>query len=194
MSIFNVKARGTAPPGVAAESVEESEGIPDFDLLAARRWPSLVRTGYLLTGDVGAGQDLAQTALASCYAHWDKVSRARDVDAYLHRVLVNAHRTRMRRRRVREVAWDRRTEASAAASVDFAPAAAWRVTVNRALAALPPRQRAVLVLRFWSDLTEAQVAAAMGCSVGTVKSQTSKALAKLRLDPALRLDPSEGQS
>ncbi len=197
MSIHNSAVR-SAVAATAAEKADESGDVPEFEVVAAGRWTTMVRTAYLLTGDNGLAQDLAQSTLASVYVHWGKVSRARDIDAYLHRILINTHLSRLRRRRVREVELDDRTarDATAAdsATADFAAAAAWRVTVNEALAALPPRQRAVLVLRFWSDLTEVQTAVAMGCSVGTVKSQTFKALAKLRLDPALQRDLTEGQS
>ena len=194
MSIHNVSVRRAVAVAAAEKAGENGGDVPEFEALVAGRWTALVRTAYLLTGDDGQAQDLAQSALAAVYAHWGKVSRAQNVEAYLHRVLVNTHLARMRRRRFREVELDGRTEAGAATTADFESAAAWRVTVNGALATLPPRQRAVLVLRFWSDMTEAQVAAAMGCSVGTVKSQTFKALAKLRLNPTLQRDFTEGQA
>jgi RNA polymerase sigma-70 factor (sigma-E family) len=154
------------------------DGAPgEFSEFAHGRWPGLVRLAYGITGDRGLAEDLAQTALAGAYASWPRVCRAGDPDAYLRRILLNAHRRGFRRRRV--------TEQLQAAVPDFAladPAERHqdRSVIIAALLTLPPRQREVVVLRFWLDLTETQVAATLGCTVGTVKSQTSRALAKLR--------------
>lgn len=154
------------------------DGAPtDFSEFAHGRWPGLVRLAYGITGDRGLAEDLAQTALASAYASWPRVCQADDPDAYLRRILLNAHRRGFRKRRV--------TEQLQATVPDFAladPAERHldRSVIIAALLTLPRRQRAVVVLRFWLDLTEAQVAATLGCTVGTVKSQTSRALAKLR--------------
>jgi RNA polymerase sigma-70 factor (sigma-E family) len=154
----------------------------EFSEFAHGRWPGLVRLAYGITGDRGLAEDLAQTALASAYASWPRVRRADDPDAYLRRILLNAHRRGFRKRRV--------TEQLQATVPDFAladPAERHqdRRVIIAALLTLPPRQRAVVVLRFWLDLTETQVAATLGCTVGTVKSQTSRALAKLRASAAL---------
>ena len=193
MSIHSTSVR-RAVIAAAADRADAGGGdLAEFEVLVAARWTMLHRTAYLLTGDNGLAQDLAQSTLAAAYAHWGKVVRARNVDGYLHRILVNTHLSRLRRRRVQEVALDIRPEGSDAATADFAADIAWRVTVNQALDALPPRQRAVLVLRFWSDMTEAQTAETLGCSVGNVKSQTFKALAKLRLDPTLQRDHMEAR-
>ena len=151
----------------------------EFSEFAHNRWPGLVRLAYGITGDRGLAEDLAQTALANAFASWKRVSRADDPDAYLRRIVVNAHRGSFRRRRVSEHLTAEPPDTCAPQS-DPARMHGDRASIIAALAALPRRQREVLVLRFWLDLTEVQVAASLGCSVGTVKSQTSRALAKLR--------------
>ncbi len=149
----------------------------EFSEFAHSRWPGLVRLGYGLTGDRGLAEDLAQTALASAYASWHRVAQAADPDAYLRRILINAYRAGHRKRRIAEHLSAAPPETG---SADPAAQHSDRAAIIAALLALPPRQRAVIVLRFWLDLTEAQVAVALGCSIGTVKSQASRALAKLR--------------
>jgi RNA polymerase sigma-70 factor (sigma-E family) len=124
-------------------------------------------------------EDLAQTALANAYASWSRVRKADDPDAYVRRIVLNAHRGSFRKRRVSE----RLTESPPdilAPVPDPAGEHGDRATVIAALGTLPRKQREVLVLRCWLDLTEAQVAATLGCSVGNVKSQTSRALSRLR--------------
>jgi RNA polymerase sigma-70 factor (sigma-E family) len=153
----------------------------DFAEYAHSHWPTLVRLAYGLTGDRGLAEDLAQTALANAYASWSRVRRADDPDAYLRRIVVNAYRGAFRKRRVAEQLSESPPELGARfTAADPADQQANRAAVIAALATLPPRQREVVLLRFWLDLTEAQVAATLGCSVGTVKSQASRALAKLR--------------
>jgi RNA polymerase sigma-70 factor (sigma-E family) len=151
--------------------------VAEFSDFAHSRWPRLVRLAYGITGDRGLAEDLAQTALANAYKSWSRVRRAEDPDAYLRRIVINAHRGGLRKRRVIE----QLSESPPAAIVaDPASQHSERAPVIAALLTLPRRQREVLVLRFWLDLTEAQVAATLGCSVGNVKSQASRALAKLR--------------
>ncbi|MEY9875773.1 RNA polymerase sigma-70 factor (sigma-E family) [Streptacidiphilus sp. MAP12-33] len=164
---------------------------PDFHEFAASRWPRLFRLALLLTDDQGLAEDLAQSALTAVYASWNRVRRADDPDAYARRILLNTHLGRFRRKRPKEiplVAEDGPAVPDPAGAVDT------RLALNAALASLPPRQRAVVVLRYWSDLTEEQTAASLGCSVGTVKSQASKAMAKLRVHPALAHAPEEVHS
>ncbi len=153
--------------GVAAE----------FSEFAHSRWPGLVRLGYGLTGDRGLAEDLAQTALANAYASWSRVRRADDPDAYLRRILLNSYRSGFRKRRVSE---DLTALVPETATEDPVSPHDDRAAVIAAVATLPPKQRAAVVLRFWLDLTDAQAAEILGCSVGNVKSQTSRALAKLR--------------
>jgi RNA polymerase sigma-70 factor (sigma-E family) len=151
-------------------SADDSE---DFKTFAASRWPGLVRLAFGLTGDRWLAEDIAQTALARAYVAWRRVSRADDPDAYVRRILVNASNRRFRRHRVTEQPGE------------LPDLVGERAALLAALRQLPPRQRAVIVLRYWQDLTDAQIAAALGCSPGTVRSQLSRALAKLRANPAL---------
>jgi len=144
-------------------------------------WRRLVCLGYALTGDRGLGEDLAQTALAKAYASWPKVARAGNPDAYVRKIVVNASRDGFRRRRVDELLTDALPEV---VTGDLA-ALEQRPALFSALMKLPAGQRAVVVLRYWLDLTETETAAAIGCSVGNVKSQASRALAKLRLSVEL---------
>jgi RNA polymerase sigma-70 factor (sigma-E family) len=144
-------------------------------------WPRLVRLGYALTGDRGLGEDLAQTALAKAYASWPRVTRAGDPDAYVRKIVLNACRDGFRRRRVNELLTDSPPEAMAGDMASFEQ----RPALFAALMKLPAGQRAVVVLRYWLDLTETETAAAVGCSVGNVKSQASRALAKLRMSEEL---------
>jgi RNA polymerase sigma-70 factor (sigma-E family) len=145
------------------------------------RWPDLVRLAYGLTGDRWLAEDLAQTALASACNAWWRVRRANDPDAYVRRILINASNRRFRRRRPAEEI----RGLPEAPVADPAALADQRSDLMTALRGLPPRQRAVIVLRYWGDLTDAQVAALLGCSEGTVRSQAWRALAKLRVSAAL---------
>ena len=149
----------------------------EFDGFMRGRWPAMVRLAYALTGDAGHAEDLAQTAFARAYASWGRVRRAGDPDAYVRRIVINTHRSRFRRHRVTEELRGDLTDTAGAASQ---PGPEGRSELLDALGRLGPRQRAVVVLRYWLDLSEAETAAALGCSVGTVKSQASRALATLR--------------
>ncbi|MGC0376360.1 SigE family RNA polymerase sigma factor [Streptomyces sp. SAI-229] len=155
----------------------------EFQEFVRARWTRLVRTAYLLTGDVHHAEDLTQTALAKAYRSWRRVSRSDRPEAYVRRILVSCNSDRFRKRRV--------TEALTAAppeTVGRDEAVSWadeRSALLTALGTLPPKQRAVIVMRYWEDLPEAEVAEMLGCSPGTVKSQASKALAKLRTHPGL---------
>jgi RNA polymerase sigma-70 factor (sigma-E family) len=133
----------------------------------------------LLTGDRHDAEDLAQAAFERACAAWGRVRRADNPDAYLHRVLVNCHRSRFRKRRVAEHPVAAMPEGLRLVQ-DHAEAHGERDALMAALGDLAPRQRAVIVLRFYEDLTEAQTADVLRCSIGTVKSQTVKALARLR--------------
>jgi len=147
-------------------------------------WPRLVRLGYVLTGDRGLAEDVAQTALARAYASWPRVIRAGDPEAYVRKIIINSSRDRFRRRRVSELLTGSPPEPPG----DRGGGLAWledRSILLAALMSLPVGQRAAVVLRYWMDLTETETAAVLGCSVGNVKSQASRALAKLRLSPDL---------
>lgn len=164
----------------------------EFRVFMAARWPALVRTAYLLTGDRHHAEDLAQTALEKAAVHWDRVCAVDEPDAYVRRILVNAHLSWFRRRRVAEVSSPDVPEPRAReVEADAATRVAQRAEILAALASLPRRQRAVVVLRYWEDMTEAQTAALLGCSVGTVRSQAHRALQKLRVSPLLAETASE---
>lgn len=156
-----------------------SGSADEFTEFMTGRWPAFVRFGYGLTGDVGLAEDLAQTALARAYAAWPRVRRTADPDAYVRRIMVNSNRNRFRGRRVPEFLTGSPPELAAACQIDGDDVAA-AGELRAALLSLPAGQRAVVVLRYWMDLSEAETAATLGCSVGNVKSQAARALAKLR--------------
>jgi RNA polymerase sigma-70 factor (sigma-E family) len=142
--------------------------------------PRLFRTALLLAGqDRAAAEDLLQVALERAYRHWARVCRSGDPERYVQRILANASNDRWRRAARRPERLLRPGEADPLAQ-DQSDAVAERDFLLRALATLPPRQRTVLVLRYFNDLSEAEIAGALGCSVGTVKSQASRGLARLR--------------
>jgi RNA polymerase sigma-70 factor (sigma-E family) len=148
----------------------------DFDRFVAEGTDGLLRTAYLIVGDLHEAEDLVQETLFKVARRWPKVSRMDYPAAYARRILVNlALRGSPKRSR-------RRTELSETCPGDpAAPAAPLdrHDELHAALAALPPRQRTVLVLRYFLDLPEAEVAAALQCSLGTVKSTASRGLARL---------------
>jgi RNA polymerase sigma-70 factor (sigma-E family) len=161
----------------------------DFEAWLVAREPALQRTAHLLTGDVHTAQDLVQTTLAKLYLAWDRINDHGSVDAYARKILVNEHRTAWRRpvRRRELVTAEVPERAAPEREYDGARDAVWAF-----VATLAPKQRAVIVLRFYEQLTEAEIADLMGISVGTVKSQSSRALAALRTHlhdhPELSLD------
>jgi RNA polymerase sigma-70 factor (sigma-E family) len=162
----------------------------EFDAFMRGRWPVMVRLGYALTGDVGHAEDLAQAAFARAYASWGRVRRAGDPDAYVRRIVINEHHGRFRKRRVAEELRGDLGDTAGGQQAHQAVDDRWALL--DALRALGPRQRAVVVLRYWLDLSEAETAAALNCSVGTVKSQASRALATLRMNAAIRDGDSAG--
>ena len=150
-----------------------SGGERDFEEFVAARSGALLRTAYLLTGSHQDAEDLVQTALLQAVPRWGRV---REHEPYVRRILVHESVSRWRRRRWRETSTDRLPEL-AAGPTDLDE----RLVLRQALARLAPRQRAVIVLRYFDDLTEVQTADALGISVGTVKSQSRDALARLRV-------------
>jgi RNA polymerase sigma-70 factor (sigma-E family) len=147
-----------------------------FDEFVAARSRALLRTAYLLTHDHALAEDLVQASLAKAWFAWKRIHG--EPEPYVRKILVNTYASWWRRK------WhgEQPTESLPERAVEDAtePTDLWT-----AMERLPRRMRAVVVLRYFEDLTEAQTADALGCSVGTVKSQTSKALANLRIDPAL---------
>lgn len=154
---------------------------PAFERFVADSSTSLLRSAYLLAGELGAAEDLLQVTLLRTAAHWRSAAQA--PEAYARRVLVNAARDRWRRagRRVTERPLEeQRIPRAYALAGDHAEAVGGRDEVINALARLPFEQREVLVFRFFADLSVAETAAATGASQGTVKSRTSRALARMR--------------
>lgn len=146
----------------------------DFEAFARASQRKLYRTAYLLCGNAEGARDLTQTTLAKVFQHWRRVSAADHPDAYARTVLTRTFLAE-RRRRLRDLL--AHTRADPPPRPEHAEL---RVTLLAALAALPPRARAMVVLRYWEDLSVETVTGLLRCSEGTVKSQCSRALAKLR--------------
>jgi RNA polymerase sigma-70 factor (sigma-E family) len=164
-----MRARNRTRPSAATD-------VEFADWMAARQ-ARLVRTAYLLTGSQHAAEDLVQTTLTKLYLAWDRIVDHQHVDAYAQRALVNEHRSTWRRASRRpEVLSDAPPETGQPApQYDGEREVVWQFVQG-----LPPRQRAVIVLRYYEDLSEAEIADLLGISAGTVKSQASRALAALR--------------
>jgi RNA polymerase sigma-70 factor (sigma-E family) len=166
-------------PGVMVD--EERRKV--FDEFARARMPELLRFGHALTGSPHAAADLVQDALERTMLAWPRVEKQGDPEGYVRRIMVNRNISIWRRRRretlVLEVPEDGGRRAAGAQEPVMRDLALW----DR-IRALPPRQRTVIVLRYYEDMSEAQIASVMGSSVGTVKSQASRALAALRRDAA----------
>ncbi len=153
----------------------DAQSERDFSEFVAARSMTLLRVAHVLTGDQHRAEDLVQGALTKLAARWQRVD---DPDAYVRRVIYNDQVSVWRRRaRIRE---DPVAEAPDRPAADGFAGAERRIDLRSALSRLGPRQRAVLVLRFFEDLPEAEVARLLGCSVGTVRSQAHRALARLR--------------
>ncbi|MDG4834747.1 SigE family RNA polymerase sigma factor [Solwaraspora sp. WMMD1047] len=150
----------------------------EFTAFVNARGAALLRVASALAGDRHAGEDLLQSALAKAYARWPRIRG--DAEPYVRRILYNDQVSGWRRRgrRPAEVSLDALPDRAAGGHLDHDTAV--RLLLQDALRTLPPRQRAVLVLRYLEDLSVEQTAEALGCQVGTVASQASRALAKLR--------------
>lgn len=161
---------------------------PTFEEYVAARGDWLHATAWLLTGDHQRAEDLVQTALGKTWPRWSRiaVSGEGSYDAYVRKVMMNTYITWWHRRWTKEYPAETLPDVDETRpGTDDADDVARRHDVATALAVLPRGQRAVVVLRYFHDLTEAQTAEALGCSIGTVKSQSSRALATLRTSPAL---------
>ncbi len=168
--------RGVAVATRAQDKDERKDA--EFAAYMSARQPSLLRTAYLLTGDQHTAEDLVQTALAKLYLAWDRVQDRGMIDSYVRRILVNENNSLWRRAwKKREVSTDTLPDHQGVSDRhdDGQSAALWEFVQT-----LPRKQRAVVVLRYYEDLSEAEVAEILGISVGTVKSQSSRALAGLR--------------
>jgi RNA polymerase sigma-70 factor (sigma-E family) len=155
-------------------------GSEDFEAFVQARTPALLRSAYLLTGDQHLAEDLVQSALVRTHRAWSRVSALGNAEAYTRRAMYHLQVSWWRRRRVAESFSSPTARPDGSAEPDHAEQTALRLSLRAALGQLPARQRAVVVLRFFDDLTEAQAAEMLGVTVGTVKSQTARALARLR--------------
>jgi RNA polymerase sigma-70 factor (sigma-E family) len=173
---------------VAADDVADgSAGIDDpaFRDYVRERSRALLRTAYLLTGNRADAEDLVQSALAKTYLAWDRIEDRGALDGYVRRAMVNTHISWWRRRRVEEYPTD---EVPDQVVADHAMSSDIQEAVRRAVDRLPQRMRAAVTLRFYEDMTEAEIAEVLGVSLGTVKSTVSRAVAKLRIDAELQAD------
>lgn len=164
--------------------------IEEFSLFVRARSGELQRVAWLLTGNWALAEDLVQSSLAKTWQRWRSIERRDAPEAYVRRVLMTTFLASRRRRWHRELSLARLPEV--ADRRDVASDVAQRDAVAAALRRLPNRQRAVIVLRYFLDLSEQASAEALHCSVGTVKSQTSRALTTLRANDALRATMVEG--
>jgi RNA polymerase sigma-70 factor (sigma-E family) len=150
----------------------------EFTSFAEAAAPRLLETAFLLCGNWQAAEDLTQTTLAKVFAAWNRIRSLDAAPAYARRTLLNFYFLEYRKKRLREVLsgdiWDLPERATEPKTPEL------RMELTAALAALPPKARAVVVLRYWEDMSIDQVAAQLGCSAGNVKSQSNRALEKLR--------------
>ncbi|WP_037763556.1 SigE family RNA polymerase sigma factor [Streptomyces sp. FXJ7.023] len=172
-------ATALAPASAAAGT--QTFPYPSFSSYVKARQPVLLRTARSLTANPSDAEDLLQTALTKTYVAWERIEDHRALDGYVRRALLNTRTSQWRKRKVDEFACDELRPAGDAP----AERQALRDAMWRAITKLPARQRAMVVLRYYEDLSEAQTAEVLGVSVGTVKSAVSRALGKLREDPEL---------
>jgi RNA polymerase sigma-70 factor (sigma-E family) len=158
---------------------------PEFREYVTSRGRALLRTAYLLTGNLADAEDLLQAALAKTYLAWDRIEDRGALDGYVRRAMVNTHISWWRRRRLQEFPTDELPDRAVA---DHAGDSDLQETLRRAIERLPQRMRTAVVLRYYEDMTEAEVAERLGVSLGTVKSTVSRAVAKLRIDADLLAD------
>ncbi len=176
----------TAPrPRSASQAERGRREDPGFGEYVTARSRSLLRTAYLLTGNRADAEDLVQAALAKTYLAWERIEDRGAVDGYVRRAMVNTHISWWRRRRLEEFPTD---EVPDQAVADHAGHSDLQDSLRRAVDRLPQRMRAAVVLRYYEDMTEAEIADVLGVSLGTVKSTVSRAVAKLRIDADLLAD------
>jgi RNA polymerase sigma-70 factor (sigma-E family) len=155
---------------------EEPHGFRDY---VAARQRALLRTARMLTGNQHTAEDLVQATLERVWPRWQRITHDGDPDAYVRKVMVNTYASWWQRKWRGEHPTDEVPETPS--NTDEFARADLADALRRTLPLLTPKQRAVLVLRYYDDLSEAETARVLGCSVGTVKSQTAKALARMRL-------------
>ncbi|MCG7526725.1 SigE family RNA polymerase sigma factor [Streptomyces sp. OfavH-34-F] len=187
--------RSFAPVRTSGSAARSSRGArtsaaphlpyPSFTSFVEARGPVLLRAARSLTANPSDAEDLLQTALTKTYVAWDRIEDHRALDGYVRRALLNTRTSQWRKRKVDEFACDELPEPETVPGPDPAEQQSLHDAMWRAVLRLPARQRAMVVLRYYEDLSEAQTAEVLGVSVGTVKSAVSRALGKLRLDPEL---------
>jgi RNA polymerase sigma-70 factor (sigma-E family) len=160
--------------------VEEPQDFAEFVALSSR---DLLRSAWLLTGNWATAEDLVQTALAKCWSRWDHIVRRDAPEVYVRKVMVTTFLAWRGRRWSNELSTGRVPERSG--SADMYTVVDTRAALVAAIATLPPKQRAVIVLRFFNDLTEAGTADMLGCSISTVKTHLARALRSLQSVPGL---------
>jgi len=180
--------RGDVPAPPKPRAPVNGQGRPhgiadaEFREFVQSRGRSLLHAAYLLTGNVADAEDLVQSALAKTFQAWDRIEDRKALDGYVRRAMVNTHISWWRRRKLDEYPTDDIPDQPVA---DPATATDTYDSLKRAIDRLPQRMRAAVVLRFFEDMTEAEVADILGVSQGTVKSTVSRAVAKLREDVEL---------
>jgi RNA polymerase sigma-70 factor (sigma-E family) len=175
-------AAAHAPWPRAQQEEPPAPGDPAFHEYVTSRSGSLLRMAYLLTRNRADAEDLVQAALAKTYQAWDRIEDRGAVDGYVRRAMVNTHISWWRRRRVEEYPTD---EIPDQPVIDHAGDSEVQDALRRAIERLPQRMRAAVVLRYYEDMSEAEIANVLGVSLGTVKSTVSRAVAKLRIDADL---------
>ncbi|WP_374195636.1 SigE family RNA polymerase sigma factor [Streptomyces sp. MBT53] len=182
------RAAQTQPTVTATAAAATTLTYPSFSSYMRARQPVLLRTARSLTANASDAEDLLQTALTKTYVAWERIEDHRALDGYVRRALLNTRTSQWRKRKVDEFACEELPEPETGGGAeDPAEQQALHDAMWRAIAKLPDRQRAMVVLRYYEDLSEVQTAEVLGVSVGTVKSAVSRALGKLREDPELVL-------
>jgi RNA polymerase sigma-70 factor (sigma-E family) len=155
--------------------------VSEFDAFVRSRSAALLRSAYLLTGDQHLAEDLVQSALARTHRSWGRLHDRGNAEAYTRRIMYHLQVSWWRRRKAESMPGELPEPRRGGGGLDHADQTTIRMTLRAALLKLSVKQRAVLVLRYFEDCSEAEAAELLGVTVGTVKSQTSKALAKLRV-------------
>jgi RNA polymerase sigma-70 factor (sigma-E family) len=166
-------------PSVNQRVEADEQGFRDY---VTARSAALLRTAYLLTGNAADAEDLLQAALAKTYQAWRRIEDFGALDGYVRRAMVNTHISWWRRRRLEEYPTEEIPDQPVA---DHADDSELHDALSRALRRLPDRMRAAVVLRYYEDMSESEIAVVLGISLGTVKSTVSRAVAKLRIDTEL---------
>jgi RNA polymerase sigma-70 factor (sigma-E family) len=181
----SVHVNGATRPVSCGQPGHRAFDDTSFRDYVTTRGPALLRAAYLLTGNRADAEDLVQAALVKTYLAWNRIEDRGALDGYVRRAMINTHISWWRRRKVEEYPTD---EVPDRAVDDHPGNSDLQAALRRAVDRLPERMRAAVVLRYYEDMTEAEIADALGVSLGTVKSTVSRAVAKLRIDAELLPD------